>query len=248
MNTENPYPKYPYILEPQPEGGFLVRFVDLPEAFTEGLTEEEAAYNASEVLALALEQRLADGEPIPAPSQIDTGYRVAPKSDRMPPIHPGEILREELDTLDVSPRQLADALGVPAELVADVLNGQEPITPDLAQRLAGYCGTSPGLWLDLQIGYDRHRSKKMANYWRVSDVRVIEDYALRVRFLDGLEGVVRFQPSFFRGAFSHLVDPVMFRQVTVVDGAVTWPGELDLAPDAMHHEIKEHGGEWVVGG
>jgi len=86
----------------------------------------------------------------------------------------------------------------------------------------------------------------MAMYWRVSDVRVIEDYALWVRFQDGLEGVVRFQPGFFRGVFSHLIDPTMFRRVGVVNGAVTWPGDLDLAPDAMHSKIKERGGEWVV--
>lgn len=86
----------------------------------------------------------------------------------------------------------------------------------------------------------------MAAYWRVNEVRVIDDYAVRVRFVDGLEGVVRFLPGFFRGVFSHLIDPAQFRQVTVVGGAVTWPGELDLAPDAMHEEIKRHGGEWVV--
>ncbi len=86
----------------------------------------------------------------------------------------------------------------------------------------------------------------MTAYWRVSEVRVIEDYAVWVRFKDGLEGVVRFLPGFFRGVFSHLNDPAQFRQVTVVGGAVTWPGELDLAPDAMHEEIKQRGGEWVV--
>lgn len=86
----------------------------------------------------------------------------------------------------------------------------------------------------------------MSAYWRVSEVRVIEDYAVWVRFKDGLEGVVRFLPGFFRGVFSHLNDPEKFRQVTVVGGAVTWPGELDLAPDAMHEEIKQRGGEWLV--
>lgn len=86
----------------------------------------------------------------------------------------------------------------------------------------------------------------MAIYWRISELRVVEDYALWVRFMDGLEGVVRFQPGFFRGVFSHLVDPQMFRKVTVVNGAVTWPGDLDLAPDAMHQEIKQRGGVWVV--
>ncbi len=86
----------------------------------------------------------------------------------------------------------------------------------------------------------------MATCWSVTEVSVIEDCAIRVHFTDGLEGVVRFLPGFFRGVFSHLSDPAKFRQVTVVGGAVTWPGELDLAPDAMHEEIKQRGGEWVV--
>jgi hypothetical protein len=75
---------------------------------------------------------------------------------------------------------------------------------------------------------------------------VIEDYAVKVRFIDGLEGIVRFLPGFFRGVFSHLNDPKKFRQVSVVGGAVTWPGELDLAPDVMHEEIKQRCGVWVV--
>ncbi len=86
----------------------------------------------------------------------------------------------------------------------------------------------------------------MAAYWRVTEVSVIEDHAVRVRFKDGLEGVVRFLPGFFRCVFSHLSDPAQFRQIKVEAGAVTWPCELDLAPDAMHEEIKQRGGEWVV--
>ena len=62
---------YPYIIEPQEDGGYLVRFVDFPEAYSEGATEEEAAYNAQEVLCLVLEQRLADECEIPYPSRGD---------------------------------------------------------------------------------------------------------------------------------------------------------------------------------
>lgn len=82
--------------------------------------------------------------------------------------------------------------------------------------------------------------------WRVTEVSVVDDHAIHVRFVDGLEGVVRFVPGFFRGVFSHLRDPAEFCQVSVVVGAVTWPGELDLAPDAMHVKIRQHGSEWVV--
>lgn len=77
--------------------------------------------------------------------------------------------------------------------------------------------------------------------WDVTEVKVVGDFALTVRFQDGLEGVVKFLPSFFRGVFTHLANPPEFQKVQVVDGVVTWPGELDLAPDAMHAEIKRNG-------
>ena len=48
------------------------------------------------------------------------------------------------------------------------------------------------------------------------------------------------------GVFAGLRDEKLFREARVVLGAVTWPGDLDLAPDAMHREIKEHG-RWIVG-
>lgn len=75
------------------------------------------------------------------------------------------------------------------------------------------------------------------------EVRAEPDYCLRVRFRDGLTGRVRFQPSFFAGVFAPLRDTRQFEQVFIDMGAVSWPGELDLAPDAMYREIKAHG-EW----
>ncbi len=59
---------YPYTIESQPEGSLLVQFVDLEEAFTEADTEEQAAFNAAEVLTGVLAQRLDDGADIPQPS------------------------------------------------------------------------------------------------------------------------------------------------------------------------------------
>lgn len=81
--------------------------------------------------------------------------------------------------------------------------------------------------------------------WDVTEVSVTGNFTLRVCFRDGVEGAVKFLPTFFRGVFSRLHDPALFRQVSVVDGVVTWPGELDLAPDAMHDEIKRRG-EWIL--
>src|SRR5947209_8942790 len=61
--------EYPYKLEPQESGGFVVQFLDIEEAFTEGATPEECAFNAAEVLTGILEQRLADGAEIPLPGK-----------------------------------------------------------------------------------------------------------------------------------------------------------------------------------
>jgi len=77
--------------------------------------------------------------------------------------------------------------------------------------------------------------------WRVVDLETIGERALKVRFRDGVEGVVRFESAFFQGVFAHLIDPVQFARVNVEMGAVTWPGELDLAPDRMHHDIVRDG-------
>ncbi len=82
-------------------------------------------------------------------------------------------------------------------------------------------------------------------YYDIAEVKPGADFSLSVRFDDGLVGTVRFLPSFFRGVFAHLKDAVQFADVRLVDGVVTWPGELDLAPDAMHAAIKS-GGEWVL--
>lgn len=77
--------------------------------------------------------------------------------------------------------------------------------------------------------------------WRVVAMRLIGERAMRVRFVDGVEGVVRFEPAFFHGVFAHLVDPRRFAEARVESGAVTWPGELDLAPDRLHDDIAARG-------
>jgi Protein of unknown function (DUF2442) len=85
----------------------------------------------------------------------------------------------------------------------------------------------------------------MAMPWDVTEVKVQSDAALWVRFHDGLQGKVTFLPSAFRGVFARLSQPAEFRQARLHDGVLTWPGELDLAPDAMHEAIARHG-EWVL--
>jgi Protein of unknown function (DUF2442) len=82
-------------------------------------------------------------------------------------------------------------------------------------------------------------------YWDVIEVMPETHLTLQVRFTDGLTGKVRFLPSHLKGVFAPLQQADFFKKVFVEDGVVSWPGEIDLAPDAMHDEIRQHG-EWVL--
>ena len=75
-------------------------------------------------------------------------------SNGMRPVHPGEILREELDELGLSANALANALHVPTNRITAILNGQRGVTADTALRLARYFGTTPQLWLNLQKSFE----------------------------------------------------------------------------------------------
>ena len=68
---------------------------------------------------------------------------------------------------------------------------------------------------------------------------------LRVEFADGINGLVTFLLSHLSGMFEALKNPDYFAKAAVEQGAVTWPGELDLAPDAMYDAIKSSG-QWVL--
>ena len=84
--------------------------------------------------------------------------------------------------------------------------------------------------------------------WRVAEVRALPGYRLWVRFNDGLEGTVvmaDFLHSDRAGVFAVLRDEDLFAQVSLRLGAVIWPGDLDLAPDAMHEGIRRDE-EWRV--
>lgn len=82
-------------------------------------------------------------------------------------------------------------------------------------------------------------------YWDVVEVKPLEALGLFVRFTDGLMGEVRFKPEHLSGVFEPLKGPAYFKQVYVDHGAVAWPGQIDLAPDAMYQEIKAKG-VWIL--
>ena len=76
------------------------------------------------------------------------------KRRKLPPIHPGELLRDELNEIGVSLNELARALRVPMNRISAIVNGKRAVTVDTAMRLARYFGTSPQYWLNLQNLYD----------------------------------------------------------------------------------------------
>lgn len=86
---------------------------------------------------------------------------VAEGADLMPPVTPGEILREEfMEPLGLSANALAKALHVPSNRVSAILNGTRSITADTALRLARYFRTTPESWLNLQKNYELEVAKR----------------------------------------------------------------------------------------
>jgi len=85
-----------------------------------------------------------------------------PKSkELLPPIHPGEILREEfMRPLGLSINQLARDLYVPVTRISEIVNERRGITAETALRLARYFGTTPEVWLNLQTHYDLERTSR----------------------------------------------------------------------------------------
>jgi addiction module HigA family antidote len=75
--------------------------------------------------------------------------------DRLPPIHPGEVLWEDfMKPLGLSQYRVAKDIGVPQLRISQIIKGKRAITADTAMRLARYFGTSAEVWLRLQARYD----------------------------------------------------------------------------------------------
>jgi hypothetical protein len=74
-------------------------------------------------------------------------------------------------------------------------------------------------------------------YWDIVEVIPKPGYRLFVRFRDGLEGLVHLRREQLTGALEPLRDERFFEKVFIADGAVAWPGEIDLAPDALYTDV-----------
>jgi addiction module HigA family antidote len=74
---------------------------------------------------------------------------------RMPPVHPGEILREDLmKPLGLKMTGLAHDLKIPVSRMSEIVNGRRALNADAALRLSRYFGSTPEFWLNLQAAYD----------------------------------------------------------------------------------------------
>lgn len=82
-------------------------------------------------------------------------------TNKMRPIHSGEILKDELFELDLSASAFAKELSVPVNRVTSIINGTRSITADTALRLSRFFGTSPEFWLNLQSAYDLKTAMQM---------------------------------------------------------------------------------------
>jgi len=82
-----------------------------------------------------------------------------------PPVHPGEILRDDvLPGLRLSVTEAARQLGVARQTLHRILAGRQAVTPEMAVRLGKFCGNGPGLWLRLQQTYDLwHAERSLAD-------------------------------------------------------------------------------------
>jgi addiction module HigA family antidote len=93
-------------------------------------------------------------------------------TNKMRPIHPGEILREEyLVPLGMSANALAMALHVPAPRVNDIVRERRAVTPDTALRLARYFDTTAQFWLNLQSSFDLKKAEQEAGDRIAEEVR-----------------------------------------------------------------------------
>jgi addiction module HigA family antidote len=91
------------------------------------------------------------------------------------PTHPGEMLREEfLIPMGLTQRELAEGIRVPYQRVNELVNGRRGVTPHTALRLAKFFGTSPEVWMSLQLRWDLYRARReeSAELNRITQVAV----------------------------------------------------------------------------
>ena len=98
--------------------------------------------------------------------------------ERLPPIHPGEVLLEDfMKPLGLSQYRVARDIGVPPLRISQTVNGKRTTTADTAMLLARYFGTSPDVWLRLQARYDLEVAEREHGERITREVKVLANPA-----------------------------------------------------------------------
>ena len=105
-----------------------------------------------------------------------------PPKNGMRPVHPGEILSEELEALQLSAEELDGLLAVPSGTVAEIVAHKRGIDAEFALRLSRYLGAGERLWMNLQVSYDLKVAEQKAGYLIEKQVTPRQDLP---EFLEG---------------------------------------------------------------
>lgn len=88
----------------------------------------------------------------------------------LPPVHPGEFLKEILDELGISQAVFARAVGLSAMRISHVVKGKRPITAEMALLFGKAFGQTPQYWINLQVAYDIKMAEKVIGHKRLSQI------------------------------------------------------------------------------
>jgi len=95
----------------------------------------------------------------------------------MKPVHPGRILKRELEVREMSANRLALELRLPSGRITDILNGKRGVSPDTALRLGRFFGNSPRFWLNLQTAYELAVAERELGSRVAAEVKPLTDAA-----------------------------------------------------------------------
>jgi antitoxin HigA-1 len=98
----------------------------------------------------------------------------AHRDDRRKPMHPGELLREEvLPAINKTKTEIARLLGISRQTLHDILDESQPVTPAMAVRLGKLFGNGPSLWLNLQKRHDLWEAQRSVNVDKIPTLEAV---------------------------------------------------------------------------
>jgi addiction module HigA family antidote len=100
---------------------------------------------------------------------------MATKARKLPPVHPGEVLKMVLGDAGITANALSLALRIPANRLTEIVNGRRSISADTALRLARFFGTSAQMWMNLQTKYDLDNAEDLLADRIVVEVQTLQE-------------------------------------------------------------------------